>query len=85
MLEIQAKCKWVVTATPVQNRIDDMFPYLNFLGIFEAYGLWKRDVLDAMKSSPKKAFSSLQAILKEIGIRRQNTILNLPKHSELRV
>jgi SNF2 family DNA or RNA helicase len=84
-LEIRAKHRWVVTATPVQNRIDDMFPYLNFLGIFESYGIWKRDVLDAMKSNPKKSFSALQAILKEIGLRRQNTILNLPKHQELRV
>ena len=42
--EIESKNKWVVTATPIFNNIDDMYTYLNFLGIggFDTFRDWRR-------------------------------------------
>lgn len=42
--EIQSKNKWVVTATPIFNNVDDMYTYLNFLGIggFDTFRDWRR-------------------------------------------
>eukprot|EP01119_Soliformovum_irregulare_P017518 TRINITY_DN5226_c0_g1_i4.p1 TRINITY_DN5226_c0_g1~~TRINITY_DN5226_c0_g1_i4.p1 ORF type:complete len:845 (-),score=321.85 TRINITY_DN5226_c0_g1_i4:102-2636(-) len=80
---IEGRRKWAVTATPVQNKIDDIFPYLQFLGIFETKSDWKGEVVSVMKSNPQAGFKKLQVLLLKIAIRRRNTILKLPPRKEL--
>jgi SNF2 family DNA or RNA helicase len=91
---LDGSINWVVTATPVQNKIDDMYSYMNFLGVYDTPNQWKDDIVRVMKKNPKHGFAKLQVwlslcatqrlknMLQELAIRRQKNILKLPPKEE---
>ncbi|KAI8340055.1 SNF2 family N-terminal domain-containing protein [Chlamydoabsidia padenii] len=91
---INAIHRWCLTATPIQNKLEELFSLIYFLRI-RPYCDWDRfriDIVKPMKnpssSTNKKVLKKVQVILKAIAIRRSKKaeidgrpILNLPERN----
>lgn len=79
--KLDAKYKWCLTGTPIQNKIDELHSLLKFLSInkYENDAVWNAEIGLLMKSNnPEKissALSSVHKILDKIMIRRSKQIL----------
>ena len=71
-MDLQADFTWIVTATPVHNRLNDLYPLFNFLNIYTEFSDWNWSVLSEIKRSPKQGFARLQTLIKEKGERLAN-------------
>lgn len=72
---------WCVTATPIFNRIDDLYPIFSFLGIspfVHDKQQWKNTIVRKIESSPERGFSVLFSYLTPITLRRTKSVLELP-------
>ncbi|KAG5474761.1 hypothetical protein LSCM4_03937 [Leishmania orientalis] len=65
-LKLSGVCRWVVTATPVQNSLNDLYPLLRFLDVphFSSLGWWNSEIvryynLDPLHPRPVTALSIL--------------------------
>ncbi|KAG5500512.1 hypothetical protein JKF63_03606 [Porcisia hertigi] len=65
-LKLSGVCRWVVTATPVQNSLNDLFPLLRFLDVphFSSLSWWNNEIvryynLDPHHPRPVTALSIL--------------------------
>lgn len=69
VFELNAKYRWAVSGTPVQNSLDEFFPYFAFLRMPETgdYNLWKRNFCN---KGSDKAQRRLAVILGKIMLRR---------------
>lgn len=79
--QLLTKKAWCITATPIQNRIDDIFPLFSFMGIkpFEHnYEQWISSIVSPFQTNAILGRSNLNKYLIPITIRRTKDILNLP-------
>ncbi|KAG5474428.1 hypothetical protein LSCM1_03210 [Leishmania martiniquensis] len=65
-LKLSGVCRWVVTATPVQNSLNDLYPLLRFLDVphFSSLAWWNSEIvryynLDPLHPRPVTALSIL--------------------------
>jgi SNF2 family DNA or RNA helicase/DNA-directed RNA polymerase subunit RPC12/RpoP len=86
---LDAKYRWAVTATPLQNRLNDLFPLLNFLRVphFRDAQWWNATIAGPLGSDPndQRAVAALQLLFSSLMLRRLPSstvngvpILNLP-------
>lgn len=77
---LSGKHRWVVTATPTMNRLDEMYGYLRFLRVpgFESYDKWTKAVVNKVERSGGAGMSGLRELLDRISIRRRKDLLGLP-------
>ena len=50
-------------ATPVHNRLNDLYPLFSFLNIYTDFSQWKWQVLNEIKRSPTQGFARLQTLI----------------------
>lgn len=69
---LYGKMKWILTGTPIHNRIDDLYPYLVFLGVdpFNERNIFLKWAKD------REGHARLNVILKSIMLRRTKEELN---------
>lgn len=68
MLHTQAERRWCLSGTPIQNSIDDLYPYMRFLR-YEPYArqsAFKTLIKDPLLEQPELGRERLQAVLKVI-------------------
>ncbi|KAJ7512398.1 P-loop containing nucleoside triphosphate hydrolase protein [Mycena galericulata] len=86
--DLRAKFRWCLTATPMQNKVDDFFPLIKFLRI-KPLNDWERFNVQIAKPLSKGpgaglAMRRIQVVLKHVMLRRtkaQLAHLRLPKRS----
>eukprot|EP01134_Creolimax_fragrantissima_P006066 CFRG6066T1 len=90
---LYADCRWVITGTPIQNRLDDLFSLLHFLQVdpWDDYNHWNKMVIKPFDSTDidakERAQAEVRTILSAIMLRREKStkdadgqpIVNLPK------
>lgn len=71
--ELQGKLKWILSGTPIHNRVDDVYPYLIFLRVepFDERTIFLK------WAKQQQGESRLNVILKALMIRRTKEELNL--------
>lgn len=73
VLELSGKCKWVLTGTPIINRLDDIYSLVKFLRLepWSQIGFWKQFVSNPFESKNfKQAFDVVNSILEPVFLRR---------------
>jgi SNF2 family DNA or RNA helicase len=70
--ELEGKRRWCLSGTPMQNKIDDLYGLIKFLGFepLNKKSTWINYISKPMKSYDNVGISSLQALMKSIAIRR---------------
>ena len=88
---LNTKIKWVVTATPLINSLDDDFSYFRFLGLVKDWGHWRSFVpntQDFISDRKKEQLGSARDIFRsvkgEILLQRPKSALRLPPKREIR-
>lgn len=80
---LKASVRWVLTGTPIQNSLDDLFPLIAFLRIppFDKYSKWRAAFGNKNMNITKKKMDDLQLFLSKFVIRRTHseTKSDLPK------
>lgn len=77
---LNANCRWVVTATPIQNRLSELLSLLHFLRL---HHYDEQRSLTWESESPEVAVERLKTILRFIMLRRHKDILRLPKRTDV--
>jgi DNA repair protein RAD5 len=70
--KIKADHKWLVTGTPIQNKIDDLYSLVRFLELdpWSDYFWWNRIITQKFNQKNSDSFIILQRLLKPIMLRR---------------
>lgn len=76
---LKTDCRWVVTATPIQNRLSELFSLFRFLRLYP-YG--EHNGLEWETKDPEVAVQKLKKLLGFTMLRRLNHILHLPKRTD---
>jgi SNF2-related domain len=85
----QLHCRWLLSGTPIQNSIKDLFSYFRFLQWepFCHLAAFRTHLVEPLKGDSKKAYMKLHSVLKGVLLRRTKAskladgtpILDLPK------
>lgn len=72
VLHLEATRRWVVTGTPIQNKIEDIYTLIRFLRIipWSNSTYWKSAVVIPFERGDPMTYTTLQAILEPIMLRR---------------
>ncbi|XP_068740295.1 helicase-like transcription factor isoform X2 [Montipora capricornis] len=72
MLDLAAERRWVLTGTPIQNRLDDLWSVVRFLRLepFDDKQWWNSAISSSVRRGCPQAVNRLQKLLKHISIRR---------------
>ncbi len=75
ILALKGEIKWCLTGTPVQNRLEDMYSLLVFLGVqpFNDSTWWKALVAQPMRQGLPVAVERMKGLLTSICLRRLKT------------
>ncbi|KFX86630.1 hypothetical protein V495_07805 [Pseudogymnoascus sp. VKM F-4514 (FW-929)] len=77
---LQAQCRWAVTGTPVQNRLDDLGALLKFLRLkpFDEKRAFAQYILAPCKNADPEILPKLRLLVDSITLRRLKDRINLP-------
>lgn len=73
VMEISSNCRWVMTGTPIINRLDDLYSIVKFLKLepWAQMSYWKMFVSDPFERKDyRQAFDVVNAILEPVFLRR---------------
>ncbi|CCF57927.1 hypothetical protein KAFR_0D02790 [Kazachstania africana CBS 2517] len=73
IMNLSSKCRWVLTGTPIINRLDDLYSLVKFLALepWSQIGYWKAFVSTPFENKNyKQAFDVVNAILEPVLLRR---------------
>ncbi len=88
MCSLVAHCRWIVTGTPVQNRLTDLGTLLHFLRVhpFDDLGFFDEEFLRPWKKhSDPSVLDRLRALVRFITLRRSKEVLHLmPRKDHVR-
>ncbi|EJS42773.1 rad5p [Saccharomyces arboricola H-6] len=73
IMDLEGKCKWVLTGTPIINRLDDLYSLVKFLELdpWRQINYWKTFVSTPFENKNyKQAFDVVNAILEPVLLRR---------------
>ncbi|KAG0668444.1 DNA helicase rad5 [Maudiozyma exigua] len=73
IMQLTGKCKWVLTGTPIINRLDDMYSLVKFLNLepWSQIGFWKQFISIPFENKNfKQAFDVVNSIMEPVFLRR---------------
>ena len=80
---LRARTRWVVSATPIQNSIEEIWPYFRFLQVETLAGRegWNAMVGAKLRCQSKRdeGLHTLQQYLADLAIKRDKSMLTLPE------
>jgi len=85
---VRAPCRWCLTGTPIQNRLEDFAALMSFVRVppLESMSNFHRWISDPIQRKKKYAFNRLRALVKATCLRRTKrsteSALKLPKRVE---
>lgn len=84
---LHAHKKWLITATPIINKLDELYAYVHILKFYPYtnYWKWKNDVVTKVESKGKEGYEVVNRIMDAICISKNKSILNLPPKKVFRV
>ena len=70
--KLHGRHKWVLTGTPIQNQLDDLFSLIHFLDVepWSDYLWWNKMINIPLEKKDRKCFEVLRKLLKPIVLRR---------------
>ncbi|KAK3837452.1 MAG: SNF2 family N-terminal domain-containing protein [Linnemannia gamsii] len=86
-----AERRWCLTGTPIQNKLDDLFALVKFLGMqpFQEKAHWSHYISKPIKAANPIGITRLQTLMKVITLRRTKTqmvdgkpLLDLPPRTD---
>ncbi len=79
--QILAQCRWCLTGTPIQNRLEDLGSLVAFLRVpdLERISTFRTCIIAPTSPDRGSQFQNLQILLKTICLRRTKEILGLPE------
>ncbi|KAK0617623.1 SNF2 family N-terminal domain-containing protein [Immersiella caudata] len=86
--ELRASCRWCLTGTPIQNKLEDFAALVSFIRVprLESVTEFQRWISDPFQKKKKCAFDRLRALVKATCLRRTKRFtasgLSLPKKEE---
>lgn len=75
-----ADCRWVITATPIQNHPSELFSLFRFLRLYP-YNEYRS--LELVSENPEVAVEKLKQLLRFTMLRRLKDILHLPTRTDM--
>lgn len=81
---LSAECRWAVTGTPVQNRLDDLGALIRFLRVkpFDQQSNWAQYILAPFKNANSDVLQHLRLLVDGITLRRTKDNMGLPARKE---
>uniref|UniRef100_A0A8C1RQ94 Helicase-like transcription factor n=1 Tax=Cyprinus carpio TaxID=7962 RepID=A0A8C1RQ94_CYPCA len=88
VLELQSERRWILSGTPIQNSLKDLYMLLSFLKLkpFDLKGWWNRIIQRPVTMGDRVGLKNLQALVKGITLRRTKnskvagrTLVQLPE------
>ncbi|KAK3777641.1 hypothetical protein RRG08_021753 [Elysia crispata] len=79
VFQLQARRKWVLTGTPIQNSMKDLWSLINFLGVkpFTDRTWWNRTIARPLAKRESKAIHRVSHLMRNLALRRtKNQQLN---------
>lgn len=79
VMDLSSKCKWILTGTPIINRLDDLFSMVKFLKLepWCNVSYWKTFVSNPFENKEfKQAFDVVNSIMQPVLLRRTKQMKN---------
>ncbi|CCK68265.1 DNA helicase RAD5 KNAG_0A06030 [Huiozyma naganishii CBS 8797] len=73
IMDLRSRCRWVLTGTPIINRLDDLYSLVKFLDLepWSQVGYWKTFISEPFENKNfKQAFDVVNAIMQPVVLRR---------------
>jgi SNF2 family DNA or RNA helicase len=86
--KLNAKYRWCLTGTPVQNSLDDLASLLSFVQVspLDNLNMFRKHIISPIKNRSETGVENLRQVLDFVCLRRTQELLNLPKiTSELKL
>jgi SWI/SNF-related matrix-associated actin-dependent regulator of chromatin subfamily A3 len=79
--DLEAKHRWAMTGTPIQNQLTDLASILKFLRAypFSDPKVFELEISDPWRKSNSEGVAGLKSLLKDVALYRPNSIIQLPK------
>ncbi|KAI3532370.1 DNA repair protein rad5 [Colletotrichum abscissum] len=84
--ELRGECKWVVTGTPIQNRLSELHSLFHFLGLhpYDDKKAFDRDITNPWLRGEETGPAALKKILGYVMLRRSQDTITLPERQDHR-
>ena len=80
MARLKARCRWAITGTPIQNRLEDLGSLFSFLRLEPFYdpSIFNQYILMPFKSADPTVVAKLRVLVDCVTIRRKKDLITLP-------
>ena len=87
MHRLHAQRRWAVSATPVQNSLQDLFSIVKFLRIrpFDDDVIARRHILQPLHEKDRRGLDNLGLLMKSFSLRRTKDTCSMPSKREIQV